>query len=80
MSGIKCINLQRSMENNSGNLSLSLIIFVVFLTLKLSGVIDWSWWWITSPLWLPFALVLVVIGIISIFALIAVLINDRNVD
>jgi hypothetical protein len=68
------------MENNSGNLSLSLIIFVVFLTLKLSGVIDWSWWWITSPLWLPFALVLVVIGIISIFALIAVLINDRNVD
>jgi hypothetical protein len=68
------------MENNSGNLSLSLIIFVVFLTLKLSGIIDWSWWWITSPLWLPFALVLVVIGIISIFALIAVLINDRNVD
>lgn len=80
MSGIKCINLQRSMENNSGNLSLSLIIFVVFLTLKLSGVIDWSWWWVISPLWLPFALVLAVIGIISIFALIAVLINDRNVD
>ena len=68
------------MENNSGNLSLSLIIFVVFLTLKLSGVIDWSWWWVISPLWLPFALVLAVIGIISIFALIAVLINDRNVD
>lgn len=68
------------MENNSNGFSLSLIIFVVFLTLKLSGVIDWSWWWVISPLWIPFALVLVVIGIISIFALISVLINDRNVD
>jgi hypothetical protein len=68
------------MANSSNSLSLSLIIFVVFLTLKLSGVIDWSWWWVISPLWLPFALVLAVIGIISIFALIAVLINDRNVD
>lgn len=80
MNGIKCINLQRSMENNSSSLSLSLTVFVVFLTLKLSGVIDWSWWWITSPLWLPFAFVLATIAIISIFALIAVLINDRNVD
>jgi Transmembrane Fragile-X-F protein len=68
------------MANSSNSLSLSLVIFVVFLTLKLSGVIDWSWWWVISPLWLPFALVLAVIGIISIFALIAVLINDRNVD
>jgi len=68
------------MGNNSGSLSLSLIIFVVFLTLKLSGVINWSWWWVISPLWIPFALVLVVIGIVSIFALIAILINNRNVD
>jgi hypothetical protein len=68
------------MENNSNGLSLSLTVFVVFLTLKLSGVIDWSWWWVTSPLWLPFAVVLVVIGIVSIFTLITVLINDRNVD
>ena len=37
-----------------------MILFVVFLTLKLAGVIDWSWWWITSPLWSP---VLVWLGI-----------------
>ena len=68
------------MANNSSNMSLPLIIFVVFLTLKLSNVIDWSWWWVTAPLWLPVALVIAVIGVISIFALISVLINDRNVD
>jgi hypothetical protein len=28
------------------------LIFLVFLVLKLAGVVDWSWWWVTSPLWL----------------------------
>jgi len=36
-------------------------VFLVFLTLKLCGVIDWSWWWVTAPLWIPFALALVVL-------------------
>ena len=27
-------------------------LFIVFLILKLTGVIAWSWWWITSPLWI----------------------------
>jgi hypothetical protein len=31
-------------------------MFLIFLTLKLCGVIDWSWWWVTAPLWMPFAL------------------------
>lgn len=26
------------------------ILFLIFLTLKLMGYIDWSWWWISSPL------------------------------
>lgn len=26
-------------------------LFIVFLTLKLCDVIDWSWWWVTAPLW-----------------------------
>jgi hypothetical protein len=27
------------------------IILLVFIVLKLVGTIDWSWWWVTSPLW-----------------------------
>lgn len=30
-----------------------LALFLVFLTLKLTGVIGWSWWWVTAPLWGP---------------------------
>ena len=26
-------------------------LFVIFLILKLNKVIDWSWWWVTAPLW-----------------------------
>jgi hypothetical protein len=55
------------MENNG--LSLSAIVFIVLLTLKLSGVIDWSWWWITLPLWWIFPFLIIVI----IFALIVLL-------
>jgi hypothetical protein len=36
------------------------LLFIVFLTLKLCGVIDWSWWWITAPLWAPLAILAVV--------------------
>lgn len=36
--------------SNSG--SLVFLLFIVFLVLKLAGAIDWSWWWVTSPLWL----------------------------
>lgn len=29
------------------------LLFLVFLVLKLTHVIDWSWWWVTAPLWIP---------------------------
>lgn len=48
------------------NSSILTIMFVVFLTLKLTGNIDWSWWWVTSPLWLPVAMLFVIIGLIVI--------------
>jgi hypothetical protein len=35
-------------------------MFLIFLTLKLTGVIAWSWWWVTAPLWGLFALLVVV--------------------
>lgn len=48
--------------------SLSGLVFIVFLTLKLCGVIDWSWWWVTAPLWGWAALALIVVWITAIVA------------
>lgn len=33
------------------------LLTIVFITLKLCDVIDWSWWWVLSPTWGFFALV-----------------------
>ena len=37
------------------------VLFIVFLVLKLTNTIDWSWWWITAPLWIPIGLALVIL-------------------
>jgi hypothetical protein len=58
------------MESNP--LPIGTIVFIVLLTLKLSGVIDWSWWLITLPLWWWIPCILLVI----IFALLIVLFNE----
>jgi hypothetical protein len=36
-------------------------LFYIFLILKLCGVINWSWWWVTAPLWIPILLVLIIL-------------------
>ena len=38
-----------------GGITLSGLVFIVFLVLKLCNVINWSWWWVTAPLWIPVA-------------------------
>jgi hypothetical protein len=40
---------------------------IVFVFLKLFGVIDWSWWWVTSPFWGVFVVFVIVVLIIGIF-------------
>jgi hypothetical protein len=40
------------------------ILFVVFMVLKLTKTIAWSWWWVSAPLWIPFAIFLVVVGFV----------------
>jgi hypothetical protein len=41
------------------------LLLVLFVGLKLAGVIAWSWWWVLSPIWLPGAIVLVIVAVYS---------------
>lgn len=43
---------------------------ILFIALKLTGVIAWSWWWVLAPLWISFGLSLVVLLVFGIIALI----------
>lgn len=42
------------------------LMFLIFMTLKLTGFIDWSWWWVTAPLWGGFALIFIFILIVAL--------------
>jgi hypothetical protein len=50
------------------------LLFVLFLGLKLGNVIQWSWWWVFAPLWIPLLIGFVTLGIFSI----VVLLNARR--
>ena len=42
------------------------IFLVVFVVLKLVGVINWSWWWVLSPFWIAVAIYAIVVAVIVI--------------
>ena len=39
------------------------LLCIVFIVLKLLGKIDWSWWWVLSPIWISIVLVVLILGI-----------------
>ena len=64
-----------SNENKSNGMGIGMVLFIVFLVLKLTGTIDWSWWWVTSPLWIPLVLAVTILSVIGIIALILYIIE-----
>lgn len=54
------------------------ILVIVFITLKLCGVIAWSWWWVLSPIWIPIAIVLAACAIWLSFLFICSKIGRRK--
>ena len=53
-------------KTSSNGIGFGTVLFLVFLVLKLTDNIDWSWWWVTSPLWIPLTLGIVVMGILGL--------------
>lgn len=65
------------MEDNKKNVTVSItpslpvLLTVAFVVLKLCGVISWSWLWVLSPLWIGFALGILLLIVLLIIAVIA---------
>lgn len=53
---------ERSTSSSSGPGFITLLT-LLFIALKLTGFIDWSWWWVLAPLWIgiPFAIFVVLL-------------------
>lgn len=51
-------------KNVSGGIGFGGLLTIVFIVLKLTKVISWSWWWVTAPLWIPIAIFVVIVIIV----------------
>jgi hypothetical protein len=63
LEGVKYMDKKSS---GGGGIGFVGLLTIVFITLKLTHVIAWSWWWVLSPLWISVAVV-ALIGIIAVF-------------
>lgn len=62
--------MRRSVSSsNSGGIGILGLLGVVFVVLKLVGVIDWSWWWVTVPFWGALAAGLAILILVFLYKL-----------
>ena len=52
-----------SSGSSSGGIGFTGLLTIVFIVLKLTGVIDWSWGWVLSPLWIGAIIALLILAI-----------------
>ena len=63
--------MSKTTSNTGSGLTFATVLFLIFMTLKLCHVIEWSWWWVTAPLWIPFVLALLILIVAGVIYLIA---------
>lgn len=57
------------MSNNSaktGGIGFCGLLTLLFIGLKLTNYIDWSWWWVLAPLWISFLVVIVLVLLLAV--------------
>jgi hypothetical protein len=52
-------------SSRSGGSGFVGLLTILFIALKLTNQIDWSWWWVLSPIWITAAIVLVIATILA---------------
>ena len=66
------MNNESNNSSKAGGIGFLGLLALIFITLKLTGVIAWSWLWVLAPLWIPTALVIVIL----VVALIVLLVKE----
>ena len=56
-------------ENKNYGIGFTGLLAIVFIVLKLTNVIEWSWVWVLSPIWIPIAIYIFVLLIAIIVAI-----------
>lgn len=59
--------MSNNKSSNSGGIGFVGLLTIVFITLKLCGVIQWSWLWVLSPIWISAIIVFGILAIMLVF-------------
>jgi hypothetical protein len=60
-------------KSSGGGIGFLGLLTIVFIVLKLTGVIAWSWWWVLSPILIPFGLGMTVVLALAIYFFVKVI-------
>lgn len=66
------------MSNNSNGMTFGGALGLLFIGLKLGGIIQWNWWWVLSPFWISLVIFSLIIGGIFVFAILGRIIFGKN--
>ena len=70
--------MSKNSSSSSSGIGFTGLLTVVFITLKLLGKIDWSWWWVLAPVWGSVALIItILVGSIVVLSIVEKL-SDRK--
>lgn len=53
-------------KSSSGGIGFVGLLTILFIGLKLTNNIDWSWWWVLSPIWIVALLIVAIIGLAAL--------------
>lgn len=65
-------------QATSSGLGFGAVLFIVFLILKLTNYIDWSWWWITAPVWIPLGLAVMILIVTALVLIVKEIKSKRQ--
>lgn len=68
------MNKEKYVIVSEGSVGFWSLLGLLFITLKLVGVIDWSWIWVLAPFWVPITVIILFIGIIISLAVLSYII------
>jgi Transmembrane Fragile-X-F protein len=62
----------------TGGVSFGGLLLLLFVTLKLTDQIGWSWWWVLSPVWIPLGVSAVCFVLAGVFLIVGAIVNHRR--
>ena len=72
------MNQNESNNESSSGINLIGLLTIAFIILKLLKVINWSWWWVLSPIWLSVGIVSIICFVVFIYSLIEISIEEKR--